>query len=204
MKNKSFLHVGCGPLDKKSTTAELKKGYWKEVRFDIDAGAKPDILGSMVDMEQVPDKEFDALFSSHNIEHLEYHDVQRALKEFRRVLKDNGICIILCPNMDEIARAIVSGAWEEPVYESPAGPISPIDMVYGYRPALAMGQHYMAHRMGYTKGSLYTHLGKAGFKIGVVVPVGFDLIALASVDNKNEDQMIKLFKQHFPGILHEK
>jgi hypothetical protein len=43
----------------------------------------PDIVGTMTDMSAVADASVDALFSSHNIEHLYPHEVPVALAEFR-------------------------------------------------------------------------------------------------------------------------
>ena len=83
---KTFLHVGCGP----QTKAHIQKGFnttrWHEVRFDIDPNMKPDIVGAMTDMSLVPTASMDALYSSHNIEHVFAHEVPIALKEFHRVL----------------------------------------------------------------------------------------------------------------------
>jgi len=43
---------------------------WKEIRLDIDPANAPDILGTMLDMPAVADGSVDAIYSSHNIEHL--------------------------------------------------------------------------------------------------------------------------------------
>ena len=41
----------------------------------------------------------DAVFSSHNIEHLYPHEVPLALKEFMRVLKPDGFVLMTCPDL---------------------------------------------------------------------------------------------------------
>ena len=38
----------------------------------------------------------------------------------------------------------------EPLYEAPSGPVSPIDIIYGYRGKLATGKFHMAHKCGFT------------------------------------------------------
>jgi ubiquinone/menaquinone biosynthesis C-methylase UbiE len=48
----------------------------------------------MTDMSAVADASVDAIFSSHNIEHLYPHEVPVALGEFLRVLKPDGFAII--------------------------------------------------------------------------------------------------------------
>ena len=77
-----FLHVGCGPKRKAQTTPGFNTPEWDEVRFDIDESVQPDVLGTMTDMKAVADASMDAVFSSHNIEHLYPHDVPVALNEF--------------------------------------------------------------------------------------------------------------------------
>lgn len=81
----TFLHIGCGPHRKAQTTRGFNTDAWTELRFDIDATVKPDFIGSMTDMSAVATDAVDALFSSHNIEHLYPHEVPVALKEFLRV-----------------------------------------------------------------------------------------------------------------------
>ena len=67
---KTFLHVGCGPKRKDQTTRGFNSTDWQELRLDIDQSVAPDIVGTMTDMSAVADASVDALFSSHNIEHL--------------------------------------------------------------------------------------------------------------------------------------
>jgi hypothetical protein len=70
-----FLHVGCGPKRKDRTTQGFNTPAWQEIRLDIDPAAYPDILGSMTDLSVVASELMDAIFSSHNIEHLYPHCV---------------------------------------------------------------------------------------------------------------------------------
>ncbi|MBV8636432.1 MAG: SAM-dependent methyltransferase, partial [Burkholderiaceae bacterium] len=76
---KTFLHVGCGPKRKENTTRGFNTPEWNEVRFDIDEKARPDIVGTMLDMSGVESGSVDAVFSSHNIEHIYPHEVPVAL-----------------------------------------------------------------------------------------------------------------------------
>lgn len=52
------------------------------------------MLGTMTSMDAVQTGSMDALFSSHNIEHLYPYEVPVALAEFRRVLNDDGFAVI--------------------------------------------------------------------------------------------------------------
>ena len=94
---KTFLHVGCGPKRKDRTTAGFAD--WSELHFDIDESVQPDLVGTMTDMSSVSSESVDAVFSSHNIEHLYPHEVPVALSEFLRVLKPDGFAVITCPDL---------------------------------------------------------------------------------------------------------
>ena len=59
---------------------------WREIRLDIDAGHRPDIVGSLTDMSGIVSGSVDAVYSCHNLEHLHAHEVPVALREFLRVL----------------------------------------------------------------------------------------------------------------------
>lgn len=67
---KTFLHVGPGSKTKSQTTEEFSNPGWEELRLDIDPEVEADILGSIQDMSQVDDKTVDAIYSSHNLEHV--------------------------------------------------------------------------------------------------------------------------------------
>jgi SAM-dependent methyltransferase len=162
-KTKQILHVGCGaPLSGKLHAA-FAGPEWREIRLDIDPGCAPDIVGSITAMDAVPGAAMDALYSAHNLEHLAPHDVPLALAEFRRVLAPGGIALITLPDLQSVAELVARGRLTEPAYISPRGPIAPLDILYGFRPALADGNAFMAHRTGFTDRSLLTTLMEAGF-----------------------------------------
>jgi len=197
-----FLHVGCGQNRKDRTTAGFNTPDWEEVRLDIDPDLKPDIVATMTDMSAVPTGAFDALYSSHNIEHLYPHEVPIALKEFVRVLGPEGFCVITCPDLQSVAALIAEDKLIEPAYSSPAGPISPLDILYGHRASIAAGKHYMAHRCGFTQRVLAGTLEGAGFARTASfrrrAPY-FDLWALATRAPLDEADLRALAAAHFPA-----
>ena len=103
---KTFLHVGCGHTRKNETTKGFNTAGWTELRLDIDASVAPDIIGTMTDMTAVASESVDAIFSSHNIEHLYPHEVPIALAEFLRVLKPDGFLVVTCPDLQEVCRLV--------------------------------------------------------------------------------------------------
>lgn len=198
---KTFLHIGCGPKRKDQTTRGFNTDDWQELRFDIDESLKPDLVGTMTDMSAVVDASVDAIFSSHNIEHLYPHEVPLALKEILRVLKPDGFLVITCPDLQSVCRLIAEGRLTEPAYVAPAGPIAPLDILYGHRPALARGNLYMAHRCGFTEKVLVGTLRAAGFAViaSKARAAHFDLWALASKSARSEVEMRALAVAHFPA-----
>ena len=198
-KVKKLLHVGCSVKTKESTTAVFNTSEWEEIRLDIDSSVKPDIVASILDMKEVKDNSIDAIFSSHNIEHLYPHEVEIAIKEFNRALNNEGYIIITCPDLQEICRLISEEKLTEPVYTSPAGPISPIDIIYGHRASIMRGNLFMAHKCGFTLKVLLGILKGCGFKsVGGYrrLHPSYDLWAVGTKSEISFEDVKKLLKSH--------
>jgi SAM-dependent methyltransferase len=198
---KTFLHVGCGHGKKTNTTRCFSGPEWQELRLDIDQAVHPDIVGTMTDMRAVKSESVDAVFSSHNIEHLYPHEVPRALAEFLRVLKPDGFAVVTCPDLQSVAALIAEDRLTDMAYSSAAGPITPLDILYGHRGAMAAGNLFMAHHCGFTKKVLTATLLGCGFASIVSCrrsAPAFDLWALASKSPIAESELRPLAKAHFP------
>ncbi|HEY7687486.1 MAG TPA: methyltransferase domain-containing protein [Dongiaceae bacterium] len=178
----TLLHVGCGPANPAKLPAPFRRENWREIRFDIDPAVRPDVTGSMTDMSKFQDGTIDAIYSSHNLEHLYVQEVPVALREFIRVLKRSGFALITCPDLQSIATLVADDKLIEPAYLSAAGPISPFDMIYGHRASLVKGNLHMAHRSGFTARLLAVTLREMGFGHVVVARdrPNFALWALAT------------------------
>lgn len=197
---KTFLHVGCGPKHKDQTTRGFNQTHWLEKRLDIDESVKPDVIGTMTRMPAVDTGSMDAIFSSHNIEHLYPHEVPEALSEFLRVLNDDGFLVVTCPDLQSVCALVAQDKLTEAAYQSPAGPISPLDILYGHRASMARGNLFMAHRCGFTQKVLVATMQAAGFKTvaSMCRPTHFDLWALASKSARDDAQLRALAAEHFP------
>ncbi len=199
---KSFLHVGCGPKRKDRTTKGFNSPDWQEIRLDIDPSVQPDVIGTMTDMSAVASESVDAIYSSHNIEHLYPHEVPLAFAEFLRVLKPDGFFVVTCPDLQSVCKLVAEDQLTEAAYTSPAGPIAPIDILYGHRPPMARGNLYMAHRCGFTSRVLDGTLRSCGFQAVASMARGrapfFDLFALASKSARPEAELRALAQLHFP------
>ncbi len=196
---KSFLHVGCGPQNKTGLKG-FNAAEWNEIRFDIDGNGRPDIIGTLTDMSRVPSESVEAVYSSHNIEHLFAHEVPVALGEFHRVLKPDGMAVITCPDLQSVCEAVANDRLLEPLYVSPAGPISPIDILYGHRGYVAQGNVHMAPKCGFTFSALQTSVMHAGFKhcLGGRRPQAFDIWVVAFKSESSEEQIRSAASAYLP------
>lgn len=197
---KTMLHVGCGPQRREHTTDHFRSEGWREIRLDIDPAVEPDIIGTMTDLSGVADGSVDAIFSSHNVEHLYPYEVPIAFAEFRRVLADDGYAVITCPDLQTVCRLVADDKLTDPAYNTAMGPITPLDILFGHNASLAAGRHYMGHRTGFTMRVLCDSLAAAGF--GTVAAARreshFDLWALATKTALPDDDLWSLARRNFP------
>lgn len=149
LKTGNLLHVGCGS----DPMPEWMNGC-KETRLDISPMCNPDIVASMTEMGDIGN--FDIVLSRHSLEHLAPHDVSKALKEFLRVLNTGGCAIVFVPDLED------AKATEDVLFVSPAGPITGLDLMYGFRQVLDE-MPYMAHRTGFIKDTIEKAFKDAGF-----------------------------------------
>lgn len=176
---RKVLHVGSGRKSVLDGLGIFFADSWRETRLDIDPSVSPDIVASMTDMLSVESSDFEALYSSHNLEHLFAHELEIALAEFMRILKPGGFALAFVPDLQIAAAAIAKGNASKPLYIWPQGPITPLDIVFGFQSEIAKGNVFMAHRFGFTRSSLSAAFQRAGFTGISVIRHMFDLIILA-------------------------
>jgi predicted SAM-dependent methyltransferase len=197
----TFLQVGCGHKRKDRTTAGFSD--WKELRFDIYETVLRDLVGTMTDMSSASSASVNAIFSSHNIEHLYPHEVPKALAEFVPVPSDDGFAVITCPDIQSVCALIAQDKLTEPAYTSPAGPISPLDILYDHRASMAQGNLYMAHLCDFSERELTGTLQTAGFASVAFTKRGapfFVLLALASKTPCTEEEIKSMAKTYFTTL----
>jgi len=177
---KIVLNVGCGYPLRQKLHRHFHGPEWREVRLDLDPAVQPDIVCSITDMRPVNANTIDAVWSSHNLEHLQRHEVPLALGEFIRVLKPHGLLLLTLPDLQQVAQLVVDDQLEDLAYQSPSGPVTPLDMIFGHTASLARGNRFMAHRTGFTARTLHQALVEAGFvEVRLRAGGSFDLWATA-------------------------
>jgi len=196
---KTFLHVGCGPKNKSSCLG-FDNDNWKEIRLDIDKNVNPDIVGTLTDMKSVETGSVDAIYSSHNIEHIFPHEVPIALSEFYRVLKEDGIVVITCPDLQGAGEALAQDKLFETLYEGHDGPVTAFDVLFGHRETTAGGNIFMVHKGGFTYSTLDRAFYEAGFKVRVGGRSGVcSLYLVAFKQKKSEEEVKKIAVPFLPG-----
>lgn len=180
MNKKRLLHIGCGYDNPNKLPKIFLNDSWEEIRMDIDPAVKPDIISSASDLSAIASSSIDAIYSSHNLEHLFDYQVKQCLQECLRVLKrKSGFILITVPDIQAVAQMISDGKLMESIYVSPAGPIRPLDMLYGHQKSIEQGNQYMAHHTAFTQQSLGQHLSNVGFEeVRVKRGTGYDLWAV--------------------------
>tara|TARA_B100000963_G_scaffold194636_1_gene169312 strand:+ start:5323 stop:5958 length:636 start_codon:yes stop_codon:yes gene_type:complete len=198
----TFLHIGCGSSKKEQTSKIFNTDLWNEVRLDINKDVNPDIIASITDMSVIDDNTYDAVYSSHNIEHVFPHEVSIVLSEIYRVLKDSGFVVIHCPDIQQVAVEVAKGNFVTPLYYSdPNTPISAADIMYGHISSIAAGNTFMAHKSGFTSSLLNGELKKAGFNRVSIIKAS-QAYALHALAHKNtiisQEESDKLLLEHLP------
>ena len=120
------------------------------------------------------------------------------------VLKNDGIVIIKCPDIQSVCEAVGKDQLLEPFYNSPVGPIAPIDILFGHRIAVAKGNEYMAKKGGFT----YSELDRVFFEEGFKTRVGgrreemYELFLVAFKQEKSDEEIKKIALQFLPEEFH--
>ena len=197
---KTLLHVGCGCSNIRNLPLYFQDGTWDEIRYDINEAVAPDIVGTLQDMSIIEDSSVDSIFSSHNIEHVWGFEVSGVLAEFQRVLKPSGFLVVLCPDIQSVAQAITQIPPTEPLYISPAGPISALDILYGLQSDIQAGNEYMAHKTAFTAETLAAALQSSNFSGCLVARDNiFGLHGIATKSLIPEPEVSKLMDSIFPS-----
>ena len=123
--------------------------------MDIDPRNNPDIVGTMTDIgDHGP---FDAVYCCHALEHLYPHEVNRALAEFRRVLRPGGIVIIVVPDLEDVKPNC------DVLSDYPGGVrYCGLHLYYGDFSQIEEFP-YMAHHCGFVKETLAEAMAQGGF-----------------------------------------
>lgn len=180
---KVVINIGCG-----KTKLENQSKYfseYKEIRVDAFKNDTVDLISSIVDFEGIPNESADAIWASHVLEHNYWHDLPKIFNSMLRVLKPNGFAVIRVPDIGSIAHKIQDGLLDVE-YQSSAGPVCVIDMLYGHRGFIESWGEGMLHKTGFTEKSMNQILNSLGIKAQVKSNNG-EIIAILFKDEVLEN-----------------
>ncbi len=146
------LHVG----------GEIARAGWKIL--NIQPGTHVDFVGSCTDLSRFASGSVDAIYASHVLEHLGYLDeLPQALKEFRRVLRQDGRLQVSVPDLEALCRLFLD-------------PRLDMSMRFHVMRIMFGGQSnpYDFHKAGLTQEFLTDYLAVAGFR-SIERVAGFEL-----------------------------
>lgn len=169
---------------------------WEIVRLDLDPTAQPDLLMDVRDISTLAPEQFDAVYSSHNLEHLYRHDLRAVIHGMWHVLNDGGFVDIIVPNVGKVLAEVVAQGLDLDsfLYQTPGGPICVRDVLWGYSKFCEYSQRpeLYLHRNGFSKHTLGMLLMHSGFSSVVVVGAEWDLRVIGFKQPASDRRLLEL------------
>ena len=89
------------------------------------------------------------------------------------MLKPGGFVDIECPDVMAVVEAMLKVGLEGVLYQSPSGPIRPLDVLFGHQKSVAAGNSRMAHKTAFTRETLEAAIRNANFQ-KVAISIGIN------------------------------
>jgi hypothetical protein len=106
-----------------------------------------------------------------------------------RVLKDDGFAVVRVPDLACIADKIKDGLLTHKMYDSNAGDITVLDMIYGHRRLIQEWGDGMGHKTGFTEDSMRRILSSLGINAMIKTSEFHEVIALIYKDKVPQEYM---------------
>ena len=161
----TVLMVGSGP----ERINPWESHGFAAVYLDIDPRTNPDIVASMTDLGDIGP--YDLVYCCHALEHVYPHEVNVALREFKRVLKAGGKVMIVVPDLEDVKPN------NDILPRSDNAPITGLHMFYGDA-ALIPEFPFMAHHCGFVAETLEYALKSAGFEAKASRQPDYNLVGI--------------------------
>ncbi|MBM3460743.1 MAG: methyltransferase domain-containing protein [Armatimonadetes bacterium] len=104
------LDLGCGPTRAWPHFVGVDSGK-DEHLFGV--VMKPNLRADVTDLSMLASGEWDCVFSSHTLEHVQYEQVPETLAGWMRLLKVGGYLVLYLPDADEYPHCDRRGEWEQ-------------------------------------------------------------------------------------------
>ena len=191
---KTVLSVGSG--SKKTFMPEYFKDYTLKT-LDINPDVNPDICMDARDLINWKGEKFDAVYSSHNLEHFRHHDVIKVLDGMYHVLKDEGFLLLIVPNAYGVIEWMIDNNkdLDAVVYEVPRGVVTVRDMIWGHAGNVRITpDEWYLHKTGFSPRLLAHAIYDSGFKGTLMKHSEKEIITVATKQERDNfnDFVIKL------------
>lgn len=162
---KKIVDIGCGELVRQELVDEGEL-----VRVDIRDEVDPDYR---CDVRQLPfeNGEFDVVFSSHVLEHFPRNEYLSTLKEWVRVLKENGELRLILPNVKWAAEQIMQNKMDSDV----------LNVLYG-----AQTNPFDFHYNGLTPERMEQDLKSVDVEVKNIEHIGYNMLIRGIKNGKSE------------------
>jgi hypothetical protein len=166
---KQVLHIMHHPERESGLARQFANPMWQEIRT-----AKQKTSG-------IASNQFHGVWlPSGVLEHCYFHEVPTMLAEIYRLLRVEGVLLMAAFDIQKVAEYVAKGNLEGRLYKTPGGTdITPLDVLYGYRPELQAGNVTANPNTAFTARTLAAKLQTAGFAKIQVKREGMLLWALA-------------------------
>lgn len=150
------------PFRNGSRIVELGGGETCVFRPNVDVRPGPtvDIVADFNNPLPIPDKSYDGVYSSYNIEHMSWRKVKQFISEIYRILDDGGVVFVITANLYEQCKSLIKEDWVE----------DDICRLFG-------GQNYSgndwisnAHYCGFSPNYAVKLFREAGFSTVITIP----------------------------------
>ncbi len=160
-----MLHIGCG-----------NERIEEFVNVDCRRTEATDIVTIGWRLDSIGAASVDYVYARHVLEHMHRADAERAIREWRRVLRPGGLLHLVVPNIEFHARQLL-GLVACPQAQDQAD--HALAGFYGWQNPEHGGSEIDTHKWGYTPSSLQAALVAAGF---TPTDDGFDQLTSRDVE----------------------
>ena len=145
------------------------------------------------DLGTLEPEQFDAVLSSHCLEHIYQHELRAVIHGMYHVLTDDGFVDISVPNIGKLLQVVAERGLDldSHLYDSPGGPISVRDMLWGYSRFQEYNHSpiWQVHKNGFSPRTLAQLLLHCDFPFAYQVLRGYDLRVIAFKQRPGDEQL---------------
>ncbi|NET71423.1 MAG: hypothetical protein F6K62_10970 [Sphaerospermopsis sp. SIO1G2] len=166
--------ASAGRLSKQFSPRE----QWHEIRVDTHESVEPDVKSELWAIGDIPDASVDAVWVGYILQRFTFQQARSIVQEVMRMMKDGAELLVAVPDLQMAATYIARDEADMEMYHSPAGMVTPPDMLFGFRQFTDKGDMVHAHKSGYTSTMLSDMLRELGVCNMKMKRNRFNLVAL--------------------------